>query len=148
MSSPSPTESTNASSQSSDATTAELLRQLSDQVSRLVSQEIALAKAEVSEKGKRAGIGAGLFGGAGVIGLYAVGALVATIILLLIEIGITAWLSALIVTIVLGAIAAVLGLSGKKQVEQATPPAPEQAIASVKQDTETIKTRAAQGRNG
>lgn len=130
-----------------DAPTAELLKQLSQQMSTLVSQEIALAKAEVSEKGKRAGIGAGMFGGAGVLGFYLVGTLLATIILLLVEVGLVAWLAALIVTIVLGAIAAVLALGGKKQVDAATPPAPERAIASVKQDTETIKTSAQAGRN-
>jgi MFS family permease len=130
-----------------DVPTAELLRQLSEQMSTLVSQEIALAKAEVSEKGKKAGIGAGMFGGAGVIGFYLVGTLLATIILALVEAGIVAWLSALIVTVVLGAIAAVLALSGKKQIDAATPPAPEKTIASVKRDTDTIKTSAQAGRN-
>jgi MFS family permease len=132
---------------SGDAPTAELLRQLSDQMSTLMRQEIELAKAEVSEKGKRAGIGAGMFGGAGVVGLYTVGALIATIILALVKAGLDGWLAALIVTVVLGAIAAVLALSGKKQIDAATPPAPERAIASVKQDTETIKTSAQAGRN-
>ena len=104
-------------------------------------------KAEVSEKGKKAGIGAGMFGGAGVTGFYMVGTLLATIILVLTEIGLDAWLSALIVTVVLGAIAAVLALQGKNKVQEATPPAPEQTIASVKQDTDTIKTSAQAGRN-
>lgn len=130
-----------------DAPTAELLRQLSQQMSSLVSKEIELAKAEVSEKGRKVGIGAGMFGGAGVMGFYALGALIATLILVLIEIGLAPWLSALIVTIVLGAIAGVLALSGKKQVEQGTPLAPEKTIASVKQDTDTIKTSAQAGRN-
>lgn len=128
-----------------DAPTADLLRQLSQQMSSLVSQEIALAKAEVSEKGKKAGIGAGMFGGAGVTGLYFVGALITTIILVLIKAGITPWLSALIVTVVLGAIAAVLALQGKKQIQQVGPP--EKAIASVKADTDTIKSSAQAGRN-
>lgn len=138
---------TPSSPSTNDAPTAELLRQLSQQMSTLVSQEIALAKAEVSEKGKKVGIGAGMFGGAGVLGFYLVGTLLATIILLLVEVGITAWLSALIVTVVLGIIAGVLALSGKKQVDQATPLAPEKTTASVKQDTETIKTSAQAGRN-
>ncbi len=129
------------------APTAELLKQLSQQMSTLVSQEIALAKAEVSEKGKKAGIGAGMFGGAGVTAFYMVGALLATIILVLTEIGLAAWLSALIVTLVLGAVAAVLALQGKNRVQEATPPAPERAIASIKQDTDTIKTSAQAGRN-
>jgi len=133
---------------SQDAKTGDLLRQLSQQVSTLVSQEIELAKAELSEKGKKAGMGAGMFGGAAVVGLYAGGALIAFLILLLVEIGLAAWLSALIVTIVLAVIAAVLALSGKKQVDQVGAPAPEKTIASVKQDTETVKNRAQAGRNG
>jgi len=133
------------SSGSTDAPTAELLKQLSQQVSTLVSQEIALAKAEVSEAGKKAGIGAGMFGGAGVTGFYFVGALIAFLILLLHDpIGIAAWLSALIVTIVLGAIAAVLALQGKKKIQEVGPP--ERTIESVKADTDTIKTSAQAGR--
>ena len=130
-----------------DVPTAELMRRLSEQMSTLISQEMALAKAEVSEKGKKVGIGAGMFGGAAGVGLYTLGALVATVILVLIKAGITPWLSSLIVTVVLGAIAAVLALSGKKQIDAATPAAPERAIESLKQDTDTIKSSAAAGRN-
>jgi uncharacterized membrane protein YqjE len=130
-----------------EPTTAELMRQLSDQMTTLIQQEIALAKTEVSEKGKRAGIGAGMFGGAGVNGLYTVGALIATVIMLLAQ-EIDPWLAGLIVTGVLAAVAGVLALMGKQQVEQATPPAPERTIASVKEDANTIKTRAQAGRNG
>ncbi|MEA2167346.1 MAG: hypothetical protein QOF76_646 [Solirubrobacteraceae bacterium] len=131
----------------SDETTAELVRDLSQQMSRLVSQELALAKAEVSEKGRQAGIGAGMFGGAGVLGLYAVGALIATVIALLAT-AMDTWIAALIVTAVLGAGAGVLALMGKGKVQQATPPQPEMTMASVKQDTDTLKTRAHAGRNG
>jgi dipeptide/tripeptide permease len=88
-----------------------------------------------------------MFGGAGVIGLYTVGALIATVIMLLAR-EIDPWLAGLIVTGVLAAVAGVLALMGKQQVEQATPPAPERTIASVKEDANTIKTRAQAGRNG
>jgi len=126
---------------SKDAPLAELARQLSDQTSRLIHQEIELAKAELSVKGKRAGIGAGMFGGAGVFGFYAVGALTATAILAL-SLAVTAWLAALIVTVVLAAIAGVLALQGKTKVQQATPPVPEQATESVKEDVQWAKTQA------
>src|ERR687883_1856194 len=105
---------------------AELVKQLSEQTSRLVRQEVELAKAELGAKGKRAGIGAGMFGGAGVFGLYAVGALSATAILALAT-AVAAWLAALIVTVGLGAIAGLLALQGKNKVRQASPPVPEQA---------------------
>ena len=124
-----------------DPSVSELIQQLSQQTSTLVRQELQLAQAEMTEKGKRAGIGAGLFGGAGLVAAYAVGALIATIILALATF-LDAWLAALIVTIVLFAVAGILGLTGKKQVEQATPPAPEQAIASTKQDVDELKGRA------
>ena len=124
-----------------DASLTELTKQLSEQTSRLVHQEIELAKAELAVKGKRAGIGAGMFGGAGVFGFYAVGALVATAILALSQ-AVTAWLAALIVTVVLAAIAGVLALQGKTKVQQATPPVPEQATESVKEDVQWAKTQA------
>src|SRR5881227_955540 len=117
----------------SEASLAALIKQLSDQTSRLARQEVELAKAELQIKGKRAGIGAGMFGGAGVFGFYALGALVATAILGLAT-AVAAWLAALIVTVVLGAIAGVLALQAKSQVQQATPPVPEQATESVKED--------------
>jgi uncharacterized membrane protein YqjE len=120
---------------------AELVRQLSEQSSRLARQEVELAKAELAMKGKRAGIGAGMFGGAGIFGLYALGALTATAILALAT-AMASWLAALIVTVVLGAMAGVLALQGKSKVQQATPPVPEQATDSVKEDVRWAKTRA------
>jgi MFS family permease len=129
----------------SEASVAELVKALSDQTSRLARQEVELAKAELAAKGKRAGIGAGMFGGAGAFGFYALGALVATAILALAT-AVSAWLAALIVTVVLGAIAGVLALQGKSKLEQATPPVPEQATESVKEDVQTAKTRAQAGR--
>jgi len=125
--------------------TSELLKQLSDQTTALVRQEIELAKLEFREKGKKAGIGAGMFGGAGVMGLYAVGALTATIILALATF-LPAWVAALIVTVVYAAIGGVLALRGKSQVKEATPPVPEQAVETTKEDVRWVKTRAQSAR--
>jgi len=124
-----------------DRSVADLLRHLSDQTATLVRQEMELAKAELSEKGKRAGIGAGMFGGASVFGAYALGALTAFLILLLAT-AIDAWLAALIVAVVYAAIAGVLALMGKSKVQQATPPVPEQTVDSVKEDVQWTKERA------
>lgn len=129
----------------SEASMAELVRQLSDQTTLLARQEVALAKAELAEKGKRAGLGAGMFGGAGLAGAYAVGALVAAAILGLAT-AVDGWLAALIVGLVLAAVAGVLALVGKNKVQEATPPLPEEAISSAKQDVETVKARAQEGR--
>jgi uncharacterized membrane protein YqjE len=128
-----------------DRSTGELLKQLSDQTTTLVKQEIELAKAELGEKGKRAGIGAGMFGGAGVVGFLALGALTVCIIAALSE-AMDLWLAALIVAVVYGAIAGVLALQGRNKVQEATPPVPEQAQESIKEDLEWAKTRARSGR--
>jgi Putative Actinobacterial Holin-X, holin superfamily III len=124
---------------------ADLLKQLSEQTSTLVRQELDLAKAELTVKGKRAGVGAGMFGAAGVTGLYAAGALTAAIVLAL-SLAMTAWLAAVIVAVVYGAVAGVLALSGKSKVQQAVPPAPEQTVQTVKQDVQVAKQRAKEGR--
>ncbi len=124
----------------------DLLRELSEQTTTLVRQELELAKLELTEKGKRAGIGAGMFGGAGAAGFYALGALTAAVILLLAT-AMTAWLAALIVAVVYGVVAGGLALSGKSKIQQAGPPVPEQATESVKEDVQWTKTRAKQGRN-
>ena len=125
--------------------TSELLKQLSDQTTTLVRQEIELAKLEFREKGKKAGIGAGMFGGAGVFGLYAVGALTATIILALATF-LPGWVAALIVTVIYGAIAGVLALRGKSKINEAAPPVPEQAVETTKEDVRWVKTRAQSAR--
>jgi uncharacterized membrane protein YqjE len=125
--------------------TGELLKQLTDQTTRLVRQEIELAKLELQEKGRKAGVGAGMFGAAGALGLYALGALTATIILALATF-LPAWVAALIVTVVYGAIAGVLALRGKAQVKQATPPVPEQAVETTKEDARWVKTKAQSAR--
>jgi hypothetical protein len=124
---------------------AELLRELSEQTSTLVHQELELAKLELAQKGKRAGIGAGMFGGAGVVGLYAVGALTAAIILLLAT-AVVGWLAALIVAAAYGLLAAGLALAGRSQVQQATPPVPQLATESVKEDGQWAKAKAREAR--
>ena len=130
----------------SETSVAELIKQLSEQSSRLARQEVELAKAELAYKGKRAGIGVGLFGGAGVFGLYALGALTATGVLALAT-AVAAWLAALIVAVVLGAIAGILAVQGKNKVQEATPPLPEQATESVKEDVQWAKSRAQRARH-
>ncbi|MEV6595955.1 phage holin family protein [Actinoplanes sp. NPDC051346] len=121
-----------------DQSTSELVQKASEQISRLVRDEIALAKAELAEKGKHAGIGVGLFGGGGVLALYGVGALLATLIIVL-DLFLPLWLAALIVSVVLFASAGVLALLGKKQVTQAIPPEPKSAIESAKADVDEVK---------
>jgi uncharacterized membrane protein YqjE len=124
---------------------AELLKELSEQTSTLVRQEVELAKLELTQKGKRAGIGAGMFGGASVVGLYALGALTAAIILILAT-AMTAWLAAVIVAAVYGVVAGGLALAGRTRVKQATPPVPQQATQSVKEDVRWAKAKAQQAR--
>jgi uncharacterized membrane protein YqjE len=121
-----------------EPSTGELVNRLTQQTTELVRSEIQLAKVEMTEKAKHAGVGAGLFGGAGIIALYGVGTLLATIILAL-SLVMDAWIAALIVTVVLFVIAGVAALMGKKQVSQATPAAPKKTIDNVKRDVETVK---------
>jgi uncharacterized membrane protein YqjE len=115
-----------------------LVHDLTIQVPDLIRSEIRLAQAELAEKGKKAGLGIGMFGAAGIVALYGVGALVATLILVL-ALAMDAWIAALIVTVVLFAVAGLLALVGKNQVSQATPVAPEKAVAGVKEDIATVK---------
>ena len=127
-----------------DASFGELLKKLSAETSELIRQEMALAKAELSEKGKEAGKGAGLLGGAGVVALLAAGAMTAAIVLVLATF-LPAWVAALIVAVAYGAFAAVLALRGKGELRQATPPVPEQTIETTKEDVAWAKTRARSG---
>jgi uncharacterized membrane protein YqjE len=129
-----------------DRATGELLKRLSDETTTLVRQEIDLAKAELSEKGKQAGLGAGMFGGAGLFGVGAFAALTACLIALLATALNHVWLAAVIVAAVYAAVAAVLAQTGKKKVKEAGPPVPEQAKQSMKEDVEWAKTRAKSGR--
>jgi MFS family permease len=117
----------------------DLVKQLAGQTSTLVRQEIDLAKAELTEKGRVAGQGAGMFGSAAVVGLLAAGALTACLILALSK-AVPGWLAALIVALVLGAVAAVLALQGRDRVRAARPPVPEQTVETVKEDVEWAKS--------
>jgi Putative Actinobacterial Holin-X, holin superfamily III len=134
-----------SASEMSDRSIADLVKQLSEQTTMLARQEAELAKTELAVKGKQVGVGAGMFGGAGVFGLYGLGALTACVILALAT-AITAWLAALIVAALYGAIAGVLALSGKNKVQEGVPPVPEQMVESVKEDVEWTKQRAKEGR--
>ncbi|PRY11487.1 phage holin family protein [Kineococcus rhizosphaerae] len=122
----------------SDESVGQLLSQLTEQVSHLVRDEVQLAKIDLTEKGKKAGVGIGMFSGAGLLAFFGVGALVTTAIIGLSH-AVTAWLAALIVAVVLFAIAAVLALMGKKEVQQATPVVPKDAVEGLKQDVQTVK---------
>ncbi len=121
-----------------DQSIGELVQQLSQQTAALVRQEMRLATVELQQKGKKAGIGAGMFGGAGLVALYGVGALIAAAILGIATF-LEAWITAVIVGVVLLAVAGILALTGKKQVEQAGPPLPEQAVESAKRDVDEVK---------
>lgn len=129
-----------------DQPVGDLVRQLSEQTSTLVRQEIELAKAELAIKGKRAGIGAGMFGGAGLFGFFAFAALTTTFILAL-NLVVAGWLAALIVTAAYGLVAGLLALQGKNKVQEATPPVPERAVDSTKEDVAWVKTQAKSARH-
>ncbi len=123
-----------------DGSMGELFKKLSEQTSLLVRQEIELAKVELSEKGKKAGAGAGLFGGAGVIGFLGLAVLTAALVLGLA--GIMAdWVAALIVGVIYVAVAAFVALQGREKVREAGPPVPEQTVETVKEDVEWAKNQ-------
>jgi hypothetical protein len=123
----------------SDASTGELVAQLSEQTSRLIRDELRLAQLELTAKGKKAGLGAGLFGGAGAIAFFGAGSMVAAAILGL-AVAISAWLAALLVGLALFAVAGLAALVGKREVTQATPPMPTEAVEGMKQDLRTLKS--------
>jgi uncharacterized membrane protein YqjE len=125
-----------------DASLGELVSRMSEQTSRLIRDELRLAQLELTEKGKKAGIGAGLFGGAGLFALYGLGCLVAAAILGLAG-PVPDWLAAIIVGVILFAIAGVAALVGKREVAQATPPVPQEAVSGLKQDVQTLKSGSA-----
>jgi hypothetical protein len=122
----------------------ELFKQLSDDLSTLVRQELQLAQAEITEKGKKAGVGVGMFGGAGLAALLALGAFTACLIAALAT-GMEVWIAALIVTVLYGATAGVLALNGKSRVSEAMPPVPEQTVETVKEDAQWAKTQLPSG---
>jgi len=129
-----------------DRPMADLVKQLSEQTSNLVRAEVELAKAELAEKGKKAGMGAGMFGGAGFFALFGFGALTTAIIALL-DTAMATWVAAVIVAVVYLAIAGIAALMGKKKVQQATPLAPEQAIETTKTDVDVTKARVKEARS-
>jgi uncharacterized membrane protein YqjE len=121
-----------------EQSTGDLVKQLSQQVSTLVRQEVDLAKSEMGEKGKKAGVGLGILGGAGVAALLALGSLTALLILLF-DLGMPAWAAALIVTVLWAAVAGVLALQGRDKVKEVGKPIPEKTAESVKEDVEWLK---------
>ncbi len=125
-------------SNGTDPTLGALVHDLSTQVPDLIRSEMRLAQAELAEKGKRAGIGIGMFSGAGLLAFFGFGTLIATIVLAL-SLAIDGWLAALIVAVVLFAGAGVLAVIGKNQVQEATPPMPQRAVEGVKEDIATVK---------
>ncbi len=121
-----------------EPSTAELLRDLSEDTRRLVRDELAMAKVEMQQRTKNVGIGAGLFGGAGLLAFLGCGALVATAIIAL-SLAVDAWLASLIVTLALFVAAGLVAFTGKKQVDSGAPPVPERTIDNLKKDVETVK---------
>jgi Putative Actinobacterial Holin-X, holin superfamily III len=119
----------------------ELVKQLTEELSTLVRDELKLAQVEMSRKGKKAGLGAGMLGGGGLVALYGAGCLIACAVIGLSRV-VQTWLAALIVGVALLAVAGVAALMGKGRIQQATPPVPTQTAASVKADVEEIKERA------
>lgn len=119
----------------------ELVKQMSEQMSVLVRHELRLAQLEMTRKGKQAGMGFGLMGGGGLIALYGVGCLIACAVIAISGV-LAAWLSALIVGVVLLVVASVAALEGKGRLRRGTPPVPGEAIGSVREDVEEIKERA------
>ena len=118
----------------------DLVKDLSQQTSMLVRQELELARAELTQQGKQAGIGIGMFGAAGFLGFFAFAA-VTTAIIAVLGTAMDTWIAALIVAAVYAAIAGILALQGRNKVREAVPPAPEQAVESVKEDVQWAKTR-------
>ena len=127
-----------ASSTPHEESVGQLLSDLTQQVSRLVRDEVQLAKIDLTEKGKKAGLGLGAFSIAGLLAFFALGALVTTAIAALSQ-AVDVWLAALVVAVVLLALAAVAALVGKKEVQQATPPVPQAAVDGVKKDVDAVK---------
>lgn len=123
----------------------ELIRELSQQTGTLVRQELALARAELTQTGRRAGLGIGELGGAAVVGLFALACLAVCAIAAL-ALALPVWLAALIVAAALTGVAGVLALRGKRQVAEAMPPLPDQTIETVKEDAQWARNRLSSGR--
>lgn len=123
-----------------DHSIAQLVKELAAGTSILMRLELQLAKLEMTQKGKQAGVAAGMLGGAGLLALYALGALTLCFIAALAT-GISVWLAALIVAVMYGVIAVVLALLGRQRIRRAAPPLPQQTIETVKEDVQWAKTR-------
>jgi hypothetical protein len=130
--------STDTSPPAADASLGTLVSSLSQQISTLVRDEMRLAQAEVTEKGKKAGLGLGLFSAAGLLAFFGAGTLIACAVLAL-ALVMDAWLAALIVAVVLFVAAAVAAMMGKSKVQEAGPPKPEEAMRGIKEDVATLK---------
>jgi MFS family permease len=124
-----------------DASAGELVRQLTEQVSRLVRDELKLAAAEMAQKGARAGRGAGLFGGSGILALYGLACLIGAAVAGL-ALELTPWLAALIVGAAVLVIAGLAALTGRSQLRKAAPPVPEEAVDSAKAVVQEVRERA------
>jgi uncharacterized membrane protein YqjE len=123
-----------------DRSAGELVKDLSEQVSHLVRDELRLAQLEMTRKGKQAGLGIGLFAGSGGIAVYGLGCLIACAVIAIASV-LAAWLAALIVGVALLLLAGAAALLGKGRLSKATPPVPEETIGSVKADVDEIKER-------
>jgi len=121
-----------------DRSTAELVRLASEQVSRLVRDELRLATKELADKGRHAGIGAGLFGGGGLLALYGLAGILTTLVLVLGTYLVPYWVAALLVSVAVLVVAGIMALVGRSQVRQAVPPVPEDTVGNVKADFETV----------
>ncbi|GAA1530836.1 phage holin family protein [Nocardioides humi] len=121
-----------------EPSTGELVARVTQDVRQLIRDELRLAQLEMTGKAKRVGIGAGLFGAAGLLALYGVGVLLATAVIAL-ALAVPAWLAGLIVGVALLVAAGVAALVGKGQVGEGTPPVPERAIANVKADVDAVR---------
>jgi hypothetical protein len=127
-----------------DAPIADVAKTVAGQAQTLAAQEVKLAKAEMGEKVKEVGIGAGMAGGAGYVAYLASIAFMLCLIFALAEVMPTA-VAALIVTVVLAAIAGFLAIKAKQKIQDAGPPIPEQTVESVKQTIQTVKEGATWG---
>lgn len=128
------------------ASTADLVSQAAAQISTLVRDELALAKAELAEKGKRAGVGGGLFGGAAVLAWFGLGLLL-TFAVVALDLAWPLWLAVLVVMVVVLAAAGIAALLGKKQLAKAGPLVPQDTIARVESDVQTVKNAVQRGRH-
>ncbi|MFN2569777.1 MAG: phage holin family protein [Candidatus Dormibacteria bacterium] len=123
----------------------ELMKDLASETTTLMRKELELAKAEMADKGRRAGVGVGLFGAAGTLGMYAFGALTLCLIAALSH-AVPLWLASLIVAVAYAAAAGIFAINGRQKLATATPAAPEETVESIKEDVQWARTRAEFGK--